>query len=697
MRRHRLTFDEVADAVRRSSVDLPGGSVRTERGEILLRTIGQAYRGADYERLMLWTREDGSRLLLGDVANVVDGFAETDQRARFDEAPAVMVSVYRSGEQSVLDVAAAVRDYVEQADAWLPEGITLTVWQDQSLVLSDRLAIMLGNGAAGFLLVFVVLTLFLEMRLAFWVSLGIPISFLGALAVMPALDVSVNMASCFAFILVLGIVVDDAIIVGENVHRHQERGGDGLGGAVRGAQEIGKPVVYAVLTTAAAFVPLMLVESAFGQMFRVVPLVAVPCLLFSLLESLGILPAHLAHRRRPRRAGPWRRLQQRIAGGLVWFVREAYEPFLDVALRWRYVSAAVGAVHPGAHRRRRPRRLDRLPVRPVHRERVHDRVDHDAAGHPGGSDLGRGRDVRGGSCPAARPAGGRDRCGPLPARGDDDRRSAGAGERRGARGTDKRRRRGRRQHRRGDHRARARGDPLLHQRAARHPVARGDRAGAGGGRHRLPHLAAQRRRRRRRRALRARPRPPAGRRRPAPGRVGHLRRGLRDRRHRPHRQVGDAARHPPRGGGARAEAGGLGATGAAGVLRRGGPAHPAGAGRRPGHGALPARAAAVAGRPGGHAHPPARRGGGALPPGGPGRARPRLRLDPAHRPQPCRERDRVGRPAGRLHRGPRRRPAQPHPARGAGRVPRRVLRVQGHPGGAGGSGGRPAGGAAAGG
>ena len=341
LRRHRLTFDEVADAVRRSSVDLPGGSVRTERGEILLRTIGQAYRGADYERLMLWTREDGSRLVLGDVANVVDGFAETDQRARFDEAPAVMVSVYRSGEQSVLDVAAAVRDYVERADAWLPEGITLTVWQDQSLVLSDRLAIMLGNGAAGFLLVFIVLTLFLEMRLAFWVSLGIPISFLGALAVMPALDVSVNMASCFAFILVLGIVVDDAIIVGENVHRHQERGGDGLGGAVRGAQEIGKPVVYAVLTTAAAFVPLMLVESVFGQMFRVVPLVALPCLLFSLLESLGILPAHLAHRRR-RRAGPWRRLQQRIAGGLVWFVRDAYEPFLDAALRWRYVSAAAG-------------------------------------------------------------------------------------------------------------------------------------------------------------------------------------------------------------------------------------------------------------------------------------------------------------------------------------------------------------------
>ena len=341
LRRHRLTFDQVADAVRRSSLDLPGGSVRTRRGEILLRTVGQAYRGADYENLVLWTRPDGSRLLLGDVAAVVDGFAETDQRARFDELPAVTVSVYRSGEQSALDVAAAVRDYVRRADAWLPEGITLTIWQDQSQVLTDRLAIMFNNGAAGFVLVFVVLALFLDMRLAFWVSLGIPIAFLGAFALLPGLGVSVNMVSCFAFILVLGIVVDDAIIVGENIHRHQERHGDGLRGAVEGAREIGKPVVYAVLTTAAAFLPLLFV-TAFGQMFQVVPLVVLPCLLFSLLESLGILPAHLAHGRRRRRAGPWRRFQQRIAGGLLWFVRRAYEPTLEVAFRWRYVTAALG-------------------------------------------------------------------------------------------------------------------------------------------------------------------------------------------------------------------------------------------------------------------------------------------------------------------------------------------------------------------
>ncbi len=342
LRRHRITFDQVASAVRRSSLDVPGGSVQTERGEILLRTIGQAYTGTDYENLVFWTQPDGSRLLLSDVATVVDGFVETDQRARFDEVTAVTVSVYRSGEQNALDVAAAVRAYVERAASWLPEGITLTVWQDESQALSDRLAIMRGNGAVGFVLVFAMLTLFLEMRLAFWVSLGIPLSFLGAIAMMPHLDVTINMVSCFAFIVVLGILVDDAIMVGENIHRHQEGHGDHLRGAIEGAQEIGKPVVYAVLTTAAAFLPLMFVPGTFGKIFRIIPLVVIPCLLFSLFESLGVLPAHLAHIRRRSRPGPWRRFQQGVADGLTWLVRKGYEPVLEASLRWRYLTAAIG-------------------------------------------------------------------------------------------------------------------------------------------------------------------------------------------------------------------------------------------------------------------------------------------------------------------------------------------------------------------
>ena len=343
LRRHGMTFDQVADAVRRSSLDLPGGSVRTSSGEILLRTIGQAYRGEEYEDLLLWTRPDGSRLRLGDVATVVDGFEETDQYARFDVEPTVMVSVFRTGNQSALDIAAAVRDYVKDAEARLPEGVSLTIWQDQSEVLNDRISLMLRNGATGFILVFAILTLFLELRLAFWVSLGIPISFLGAIALMPAGAVSINVMSLFAFILVLGIVVDDAIIVGENIYRHQEEHGKGLRGSIDGAQEIATPVIFAVLTTVAAFMPLMFVPGMMGKIFRVIPLIVIPCLLFSLIESLGILPAHLSHTKPHGKIGLWRRFQRLFSNGLKVFIREVYEPLLEKALEWRYLTSAIGA------------------------------------------------------------------------------------------------------------------------------------------------------------------------------------------------------------------------------------------------------------------------------------------------------------------------------------------------------------------
>ena len=346
LRRHRLTFDDVVTAVRRSSLDLPGGSIRTDGGEVLLRTVGQAYRGAEYEELVLWTRADGSRLRVGDVATVVDGFAETGQRARFDGDPAVMISVFRTGKQSALEVSAAINRYVETRRAGLPEGIALTVWRDEAEVLNDRLSLMLGNAAGGFVLVFVLLALFLDLRLACWVGFGIPIAFLGAVAVMPALGASINVISIFAFVLVMGIVVDDAIVVGENVHRHQERGGDDPGGAVAGAREVARPVIFAVLTTVAAFVPLLNVPGITGKSFRAIPLIVIPCLLFSLIESLGILPAHLAHGRRRRPDNAWHRFQQRFANGLKWFVRVCYQPLLDAALRWRYVSVAAALSAP---------------------------------------------------------------------------------------------------------------------------------------------------------------------------------------------------------------------------------------------------------------------------------------------------------------------------------------------------------------
>ena len=205
LRRHGLTFDDVATAVRESSLDLPGGSVRAESGEVLLRTIGQAYRGDEYEGLVLLSRGDGTRLRIGDVATVVDGFAETDQFARFDGHPTVMVSVFRSGSEGTTTLANRVIDYVDRVSPTLPEGIALTVWQNGAVFIQNRLSLMGGSALAGFALVFLMLALFLELRLAVWVSLGIPVSFLGAVVFMPLLDVTMNDVSTFAFILVLGI------------------------------------------------------------------------------------------------------------------------------------------------------------------------------------------------------------------------------------------------------------------------------------------------------------------------------------------------------------------------------------------------------------------------------------------------------------------------------------------------------------
>jgi len=341
LRRHGLTFDRVADAVRGASLDVPGGSVKTDAGEILIRTVGQAYQGAEFESLALLTSADGTYIKLGDVATVVDGFAETDQAARFNGVPTIVLQVFRSNQADAPDVAAAVQHYVERASAFLPEGVALTVWQDQATLLEHRLGLMVRNGLTGSLLVFAFLAVFLQPRLAFWVGLGVPVSFLGAFMLMPSLDLSLNMMTLFGFLVVLGIVVDDAIIVGENIHTHQERHGDMLRGAIEGAREVAVPVTFGVLTTVAAFVPIMLVEGMMGKFFQAVPLIVSCCLVFSLIESTLILPSHLAHSRR----GPGgRAAKTRPASGrrLRWFTTAVYGPVLDASIRWRYLTVAAG-------------------------------------------------------------------------------------------------------------------------------------------------------------------------------------------------------------------------------------------------------------------------------------------------------------------------------------------------------------------
>jgi multidrug efflux pump subunit AcrB len=312
---------------------------------VLLRTEAQAYRGREFEELPLLTLDDGTRLTIGDVATVVDGFADTDRWSRFDGDPAVLVQVFRVGDQSALEVADQVNEYLERARPRMPDGIELTVWHDQTRILRSRLDLLMRNGRNGFLLVVLVLALFLKLRLAGWVSIGIPISFLGAFALLPYLDVSVNLLSLFAFIVVLGIVVDDAIIVGENIYTHYQAGEEGLRAAVLGAQDVMKPVIFAVLTSIAAFAPLLFVTGAMGKMMRNIPLVVIPTLAVSLVESLLILPRHLSHLQHERaggrkRLGPWQRVQARVAQGLKFLIQRSYQPSLRFALEWRYLTLA---------------------------------------------------------------------------------------------------------------------------------------------------------------------------------------------------------------------------------------------------------------------------------------------------------------------------------------------------------------------
>lgn len=354
LRRHGLTLDQVAVAVRRGSLDRPGGSIKTSSGEVLLRTKGQAYTKEEFERIVVVTRNDGTRLLLGEIATVIDGFVEDDQFATFDGRPAVLIRVYRVGDQKVLDLVARVKEWISQASVRLPEGLEIEVWRDGSQSLRDRLDILIRNGRSGFILVFIVLAVFLRLRLAFWVSIGVPASFAGALALFPMLGISIDVISLFAFILVLGLLVDDAIVVGENVHRHQEGGDDAHVAAIRGTQEVATPVIFGVLTTVAAFLPLMISPGTYGQIFRVIAFVVVLCLLFSLIESQLILPAHLGRMRIEKRgdAKPsssrasfsknWHRFQRATSESLDRLAKNHYSSALSTVLRWRYATLAAG-------------------------------------------------------------------------------------------------------------------------------------------------------------------------------------------------------------------------------------------------------------------------------------------------------------------------------------------------------------------
>ena len=343
LRRYGLTLQRVAEIVRAASVDLPGGSVKTPSGEVLLRTKERRYYAREYEDVVVISQPDGSLVRLGSIAALKETFAETDQKARFDGKPSALVEVFRTGEESPLQIAEAVQAYVDQERLRLPQDIELGIWFDRSLMLKGRLNLLLRNLGLGLILVIVVLGLFLEPRLAFWVTMGIPISVLGALLLMPQLGVSINMITLFAFILVLGIVVDDAIVVGENAHIHRMMGKDPTEAAVDGAIEVGRPVTFSVLTTIAAFMPLLFTKGMMGKFMASIPIIVISVLSMSLLESLLILPAHLSHPARPAHPNsPLAKVRRSVNRRLEWFVTVPYRRLLDTALHHRYLTVAFG-------------------------------------------------------------------------------------------------------------------------------------------------------------------------------------------------------------------------------------------------------------------------------------------------------------------------------------------------------------------
>jgi multidrug efflux pump subunit AcrB len=344
--RHGLRFDDVVEAIRRSSLDLPGGSLRTAAGEILLRANARAEWGPEFERIVLLSRPDGTQLRVGDIARVVDGYAETDQRARFDGAPAVMLHVLRPGDQRLTEAAATVRAWVSDVEGRLPDGIGIAIFVDHSEQLSSRRDLMLANGALGLLLVLGCLTLFLRARVALWVAAGIVLAFLGAVALMPLLATSLNMISSLGFLVALGLVTDDAIVVGERIVRLQDSGEGLRAAAVRGVQEMAVPVIGGALTTIVALLPCFLLPGIIGAQSRPLPIVVIACLGISLAEALLILPAHLAHPRWWKPAGrlpsAWERGQAAFSGRFDRFVNDVYRPWLGWALDHRALGLALG-------------------------------------------------------------------------------------------------------------------------------------------------------------------------------------------------------------------------------------------------------------------------------------------------------------------------------------------------------------------
>ncbi|MDX1681027.1 MAG: efflux RND transporter permease subunit, partial [Akkermansiaceae bacterium] len=340
-----VTIDEIARIIRASSEDIPAGSVRTDSGEILLRLKERKQYAEQFAGIEIISSEEGTALTLGDIATITDGFEETGFHSRFNQTPSSQLKVFRIGDQSPLDIAEAVERVMADFEATLPPGVKWRIDSNRAEDFRERTSLLIENGLMAIVIVMAILALFLDLRLAFWVMMGMSTSFIGGMMLMPLAGVSISMISMFAFLIVLGIVVDDAIVVGENIHEHRQEGMSAMQAAIAGARDIAVPVTFSILTNIVAFIPLFFVPGETGQFWKPIPYVVTAVLLVSLVEALFILPAHLGHSRiQPKRTQVGSRIrnaQKKFAKSFDHFVNTRYRRLLRFAMRFRYVTVTL--------------------------------------------------------------------------------------------------------------------------------------------------------------------------------------------------------------------------------------------------------------------------------------------------------------------------------------------------------------------
>jgi multidrug efflux pump subunit AcrB len=345
LRAYGITLEQVSHAIRQSSFDMPGGSIRSRSGEILIRTTGQAYYGEEFADVVVLTRNDGTRVMLSDIAEIRDTFQEGDLMAEFNGSRAAMVNVSQVGSEDLIKIAKDAQQVVADYQRQLPPGVTTDIWINTSLELQERMSVLTRNAGGGLILVLLILALFLQFRLAMWVAIGIPVALMGTLAFLPGMDITISTMTVMGFILVLGIVVDDAIVVGERVYGHEQMGKSRLDAAIEGTWEVSVPVIFGVLTTIAAFLPLILVQGRMAEFFSPIGWVVIFALVCSIIESQLILPSHLAHRSTKVAtqglSKKWNDFQGGLADALESFSRNRYQPFVRLVTQWRYAAAAV--------------------------------------------------------------------------------------------------------------------------------------------------------------------------------------------------------------------------------------------------------------------------------------------------------------------------------------------------------------------